>query len=62
MTDEQTESPYFWQYGSTDEAADWAKDAFFKRLAEVLVEVINKKNNDLSYDETTQTLSVGRSE
>jgi hypothetical protein len=62
MTDEQTELPYSWMYGSTDEAADWAKDAFFKRLAEVLVEQINKKNKDLSYDETTQTLSVERSE
>lgn len=50
MTDEQTELPYSWMYGSTDEADDWAKDAFFKRLAEVLVEEINKKNKDLSYE------------
>ena len=65
MTDEQTESPYFWSNESKedlDKIDAYIKEAFFIKMAEWVAEEINKRFNDLSYDETTKTISVGRSE
>lgn len=62
MTDENEDLTYFWQEEKSQEPYVWHESILFKGIAEKFAEEINKRFNDLSYDKTTKTLSVGRSE